>query len=199
MTLPLSEHRSRHGRLGRSVVWRLHATTLSMTDEDGGGRIFALRDIREVRLYLMPSRLWEHYVCELRLSDNTMLRIGDEYARFLVWRVFTTETYRDFIMALCAALAAQEPRCRFRAGPLLWTYLLSVLAMAAAIHLLAQAMVVHMGMSETDRYWLLAFGYGLILLKSPYWRGANRLTEFDPTDIPEGFLPREAGTTGARS
>ena len=170
-----------------------------MTDENGGRQTFRLPDIRELRLYLMPSRFWEHYVCELQLANGDRLRIGDDYQRFVVWKVSSRESYRCFILALCAALVSEERRCRFRAGPRKTSYLLSVLAMAIGVYLIAQFLVAHVGMSETDRNWLVAFGYGLILLKSPYWRRSNRLTEFDPADIPEGLLPREAGVTDARS
>ncbi len=191
MTATSFEHRSRRGWLGRPVTWRLQATTVSMTTEDGAGQTFDLRDIREVRIYVTPSRYSEHYVCELRLADNTLLRIEDGYARFVVWTVSSRETYRSFVTALCAALASVEPHCRFRAGPRMSRYLLTVLAMAVAIYLLAQFMISQVGMSETDGQWLFAFGCGLILLKSPYWRSANRQTEFDPANIPEGLLPRE--------
>jgi hypothetical protein len=194
MTAPSPEHRSRQGWLGRPVNWRLSGATLSMTDEGGGGRSFALPDIRELRLSLTPSRFSEHYVCELRLADGGTLSIYDEYQRFVVWKVSSKETYRGFVLALCAALASEGRRCRFRAGPRVGSHLLIVLAMAVAIYLIAQFLVVHVGMSATERNWFFAFGCGLILLKSPYWRRSNRQAVFDPADIPEELLPPEAGT-----
>ncbi len=196
---PSPEHRSGRGWLGRPVVWRLHATTLSMTDEGGVSQTFALRDIRELRLYLTSSRFSEHYICVLRLADSSRLRIYDEYARFVVWRVSSRETYRGFVTALCAALATEDMECRFRAGPRISFYLMTVLAMAAGIYLIAQFLVAHVGMTEADARWLLAFGFGLILVKSPYWRSGNRLIRFEPTAIPEGLLPREAGAVVAKS
>jgi hypothetical protein len=184
------EHRSRQGLLGRPAAWRLQGSALAMTISNGSTQTVALRDIREVRIYMVRSRFWEHYVCELRLADRRMLRIYDEYTRFLVWRMSSGKTYRRLVTELCAALAATDMRCRFRTGPRLSSCLLIALAMALAMYLIAQAMVSHAGMSQADGRWLFAIGCGLILLKSPYWRSANRLIEFDPVAIPEGLLPR---------
>lgn len=198
MTTLSPEHRSRRGWLGSTVVWRLQASILSVSDEDGGGHMFELLDIRELRLYVTSSRFREHYVRELRLADDSAMRINDEYARFVVWKVSSRETYRSFITALCVAIAPEEIHCRFRAGPAEASYLLTVLAMAAAIYLLAQYLVLHVGMSEADGHWLVALGCGLIRLKSPYWRSANRLIKFDPTEIPGGLLPHAIDAADAR-
>lgn len=147
----------------------------------------------------MPSRFREHFVCELRLADDSILQIGDEYAWLMVLKISSRDTYRSFVTTLCAALASEKISCRFRAGPRGSSYLLAVLLMAAAIYLFAQFMVFHVGMTEADARWLVALGFGLILVKSPYWRSANRLIEFEPAKIPEGLLPHEAGAAGARS
>ncbi len=133
MTVPSPEHKSRRGWLARPVVWRLRATALSMTKADGAAQTFELREIREVRLYVMPSRFWEHYVCELRLADDSMLRIGDECAGLAVWKASSKDTYRSFVTALCAALDSEKLSCRFRAGPRLSSYLITVLVMASTI------------------------------------------------------------------
>lgn len=192
------EHRSSHGRLGGSVTWRLDGARLTMTGmgrghEDG----FALRDIREVRLSLMASRFRKHHVCELQLADRSRLRIDDEYARFAIWKVASGESYRRFVVTLCTALAVEGTECRFRTGPRGSVYLAMVLVMAAAIHLIAQFLVVHVGLSETEGRWFFAFGCGLILLKSPYWRRVNRPAAFDPVAIPEALLPRETAPVRA--
>lgn len=199
MTTPPPGHRSRYGWLGRPVTWRLGGATLSMTDESGGGRSFALRDVHELRLFLMPSRFSEHLICELRLADGETLQICDAYQRFFLWKVSSQETYRGFVLALCAALVAEGRDCRFRAGPPAGQYLLITLAMLIAIYLLAQFAVILLEASEADRNGLLAFEYGLILLKSPYWRRSNRQAAFDPTAIPEELLPPEVRPAGTRS
>lgn len=200
MTDSSLEHRSRYGWLGRPVVWRLQGTTLSMVGKDNdAASICDLREIRELRLYLMPARFWQYYVCELRLADGRMLRIGDEYTRFVVWRVLSRETYGKFVAALCAKLVSAGVPCRFRAGPPEASYLFVTLAAVAAIYGLTQFMVSQVGMSETDGRWAFAFGCALALLKSPYWHRVNRLVEFDPAEIPDGLLPRDVAFMGARS
>lgn len=200
MTGASPEHRSRHGWLGRSVVWRLDATTLSMTNTDRGiVRTLGLQEIRELRLCLMPSRFWEHHVCELQLTDGSRLWIGDDYVKFVVWKVSSKETYREFVTALCAALASKGLQCRFRTGPREPDHLLLMLAVIAAIYVITQFLVVHVGMSKTDGNWFFSFGCVLVLLKSPYWRRVNRPTEFDPTKIPDGLLPDDAaGPAGVK-
>ncbi len=64
MTASSLEHKSSRGWLRRPAGWRLQSTTLPMAD-NSGDQTFALRDIREARLYELPSRYWVHYVCEL--------------------------------------------------------------------------------------------------------------------------------------
>lgn len=199
MTTPPLEHRSRHGWLGRPVTWRLSGATLSMTDENGSRQNFALADVCELRLSLMPTRFSEHHICELLLAEGNALRIYDGYQRFVFWKVSSGESYRCFVLALCVALISDGGRCRFCAGPRAVPHLVSVLAMLVAIYLLAQLLVVHVGASETDRNWLLAFGCALILLRSPFWHRSNRQPAFDPAAIPAELLPREAGPVGTRS
>jgi len=160
-----------------------------MTDSNGDKRVIGLRDICEMRLHLAASRFHEHHVCNLHLANGERLIISNDYVRFGFWRISSGETYRPFVLTLCAALASPGGECRFLAGPRKAAYVAVTLAMMAAMYAIAQAMVAHAGMSETDGRWLMAFGGVLILLKSPYWSRSNRLTEFDPLAIPEGLLP----------
>lgn len=182
------DYRLRRHALEDECRWQLAADALECHAGNGRVQRWPYAALREVRLQYDPTRFNpDNYVCLLTLADGGSLRLPSTHYLGVGRFESRAGSYRPFIAALTARVAAASPGCRFAAGPRPARYWGGQLLQFAALLLLA----VVIGVSGTVPPLFLLMLVVIYLPLAWHYGRRNRPQDFSPPQLPATVLPPE--------
>ena len=154
-------------------------------------RVYALGSIVSVHLRFRPTRSQRNrYECWIRFGTGQGLAVLNE--SYLGFARFQDQSagYRDFVRALCAAVAERNPEAEFRCGSSMTKLVLEWGFLGVALAALALVLWVSGGALRG----LAVLKLGISVFFGPtLWRYAlgNRPGSFDPRAVQDRVLPAD--------
>lgn len=173
-----------------AVTWTLEEAELRCADGRDPPRVYALKDVREIRLEFAPTRPERNrYRCRLGFSRGVTVEFFNRTYRGVYDFADTSADYRAFVSALLVSVREHSPGCRFVRGAPTANYALSVagfvVAGGAVLFVLLFALT-------SGLWWLVLLKAAIIAFYLPTawrWLRRNRERPFDPALPPGEVLP----------
>lgn len=173
-----------------AVEWTLDGGSLRRSDGKGPPQVYALKDVREVRLAFAPTRPERNrYRCRVLLPGGQAIEFFNRTYRGVMDFADTSAEYAAFVQALHVALARHNPACRFTAGASQGAFVVNavVLVLLAVVMIGALIFFLVVGL-----LWVALLKVLLIAFYLPTawaWVKRNRPRVYGPETIPPDILP----------